>query len=152
KADQESRLTLGGENAHRVCGGAEVGGMAQRRQAGVSEQDVEAHGEDRHDRHLGEQREGIRRQRWGDDGRRDERGDADDDRAASRALERGAHTRPKRPVGLSARISAIGANSVKYDSSGKSALPKLSRRPTSSEPTMAPGSEPSPPTITTTKA
>src|SRR5262249_57681402 len=124
-------LTLGGGNADRIRGRAEVGGVPERSQPGVAEENVETHGEDRHDRDLCEQGERIRRQRRGDDGRHDERGDPAEDRAASGAAEGRAHTRPKRPVGLSARISAIGANNVKYDSSANNALPKLSSRPTS---------------------
>ena len=103
---EESGLTLGGEDADGVGGGAEVGGVAERGQAGVAQQDVEAHGEDGHDGDLREQRERIRRQQRRHGARGDEGGDADDDRPD-------AHTRPKRPVGLSARISAIGAKSVK---------------------------------------
>ena len=51
-----------------------------------------------------------------------------------------------------ARIAAIGAKSVKYESSGKSALPKLSSSPTSRLPIRAPLRLPMPPTITTTNA
>ena len=73
-------------------------------------------------------------------------GDADQDAGPAH------HARPKRPVGRSARMSAIGANSVKYESSGKSALPKLSSSPTRRLPTIAPGRLPRPPTMTTTNA
>ena len=148
EADQESRLTLGGEDGDGVRGHAEVGGVAERGQAGEAEEHVEAHGEDRHDQRLGQQRQRIRRQP-----RRDACGDdGHDDHARNRAGTTKHHARPKRPVGLNARMRAIGANRVKYDSSGKSALPKLSRRPTSKLPTIAPGRLPSPPTMTTTNA
>jgi hypothetical protein len=55
-------------------------------------------------------------------------------------------------VGRIARIAAMGAKSVKYDSSGNSALPKLSSNPTRSAPISAPFRLPMPPTMTTTKA
>src|SRR4029077_17105297 len=124
---------------------AEVGGGPERGKAGVAEQEVEAHREDRRDQRLDEQG-----QRIGGQERRQH--------AQSRETHGGAkdpaahHARPNSPVGLSARINAMGANSVKYDNSGKSALPKLSSRPTSRLPTIAPGRLPRPPTITTTKA
>src|SRR5262249_47737365 len=141
-------LALGGEDGDGVGRDAEVGGVPERRQPGEAEQHVEAHREDRHDHGLGQQGERIRRQPRSY--RRSHRGDdRDTDQHAGTATD---HARPKRPVGLSARMSAIGANSVKYESSGKSALPKLSSSPTRRLPTIAPGKLPSPPTITTTNA
>ena len=81
--------------------------MAQRGQAGVAEQHVEAHGQHGHDGRLGEQRQGIRREQRRDAGRGDHGHQPDDDAATV------FHVRPNSPVGRSARMSAIGANSVK---------------------------------------
>ena len=58
QARQEAALVLGGEDADRVGRDAEVGGVAERRQAGVAEQHVEAHGQDGDDRRLRQQRQG----------------------------------------------------------------------------------------------
>src|SRR5207253_6837425 len=62
------------------------------------------------------------------------------------------HDRPYSPVGLMASMITIGANNVKYESSGTRALPKLSMRPTAMLPTSAPFKLPMPPTMTTTNA
>src|SRR5262249_643690 len=148
QTQHESTLTLGGEDGDGGGGDAEVGGVPERGHPGEARLHVEAHREDRDDHGLGEQRERIRRQP-----RRHHRGQRGDDRHADEHAGAAAHhARPKRPVGRSARISAIGANSVKYESSGNSALPKWSTSPARSLPTLAPGKLPSPPTITTTNA
>ncbi len=47
---------------------------------------------------------------------------------------RSLYARPYKPVGLSASTITIGANNVKYESSGTSALPKLSIMPTTIAP------------------
>jgi hypothetical protein len=49
------RLTAsysGGHQRQRIAGQAEVGGVAEADEAGVADQQVEAHGEDGHDQHL----------------------------------------------------------------------------------------------------
>src|SRR5439155_10545271 len=122
---------------------AEIGGVAERRQAGIAEDQVQAHREDREDQHLGEQPELVRRER--------ERQDDEDERARDDG-DRPRHGEPKRPVGRTARMIAIGAKIVNIASSGKSAVPKLSSSPTTSPPKSAPFRLPSPPMMTTTNA
>jgi len=80
--------------------------VAQRGEAGVAQEHVEAHGQDADDQGLGQQRQRVGGQ---------ERGDHGQDHDRRRGQERAAadHERPKRPVGRNARISAIGAKSVK---------------------------------------
>src|SRR5262249_7439207 len=144
-AREEPRARVDGQDRHGVGGHAEVRGMAERRQPGVPEQEVEAHREDRRDQRLCEQRQRI--------GRQQRRHRADDHERDGGERHVAFHqARPKSPVGLSAKMRAIGANSVKYESSGNSALPKLSSSPTSRLPIMAPGRLPRPPTMTTTNA
>ncbi len=83
-----------------------------RGEARVAEEDVEAHRQDGDDCRLREQREGIRREN-GRERAGEDHGDGpgDDSRVGCRTP--GVQARPKRPVGRSARISAIGAKSVK---------------------------------------
>jgi hypothetical protein len=101
--DPEGRAVLRRQDAHAVGTEPQIGGVAQRGQAGIAEDDVEAHGEDRVDDGLGQERQQERgEERW----RRQERQEYDDDRDPH-------HARPNRPVGRTARIAAIGANSVK---------------------------------------
>src|SRR2546422_11380137 len=133
------------EQADRVGGDTEVGGVTEGGEPGVAEEQVEAHREDAEDEHLHEQTELIR----GEDG-----GQRDEDRERRCPSNRDArlHRTPNRPVGRMARMIAIGANTGKRASSGKSALPKLSRSPTSNPPTKAPLRLPRPPMMTTTSA
>ena len=109
-------MALGPEDGDGVGADAEVGGVAEGREPGVAQQEVQAHGQDGEDQRLGEQSERVRGQQ-----RRPRRHQPDDDAYDEDAPSHQA--RPKSPVGRSARISAMGAKSVKYDSSGKSALP-----------------------------
>src|SRR5262249_25722211 len=132
------------QEADRVGRDAEVGGVAERGEPGVAQEQVEAHREDAEDEHLGQEAQLIRRED------RRQRDEYHHHRRATRHAR--AHRAPKSPVGLSARITAIGANTVNSASSGKSALPKLSSRPTTRPPTKAPLRLPSPPMMTTTSA
>src|SRR5262249_22615876 len=115
-----------------------------------AEQQVEAHHQDREDQRAGREQDEERRGERDDDRQRRDRGDHDCDLETARRHD--AHSRPNRPVGLTARITAIGAYSVKYETSGNSALPKLSASPTRSAPIAAPPRLPMPPMITTAKA
>ena len=80
--------------------------MAQRGQARVAQQHVEAHGENGDDEGLGHQRERIGGQERPREGERG--GDAEGEQGPAPD-----HPRPKRPVGRMARIRAIGAKRVK---------------------------------------
>ena len=107
ETSREPHLVLRAEDADGVRGDPEVGGVAERGEPGVAEEHVEAHREDRDDHRLRQERERVRGQ---------ERGDATGQRQRRHAREHLAvegHARPKSPVGLRARMSAIGANSVK---------------------------------------
>src|SRR5439155_1866790 len=132
------------QETDRVRGDTEISGVAERRQPGVAQEEIEAHREDAEDEHLGDQAQLIRGQDGGQrDKNRERRRSARDARL---------HRAPNRPVGRMARMTAIGANTVNRASSGKSALPKLSSRPTTRPPTKAPLRLPSPPMMTTTSA
>ena len=80
--------------------------MAQRRHAGIAQQHVEAHGEDADDERLGDEGERIGRQEGGREGEEPD-GATGEQRAAAD------HARPKSPVGRMARMTAMGAKSVK---------------------------------------
>ena len=101
--DPEGRAVSRRQDAHAVGPEPQIGGVAQRGEAGVAEDDVEAHGEDGVDDRLGQERQ---QERGEERGRHEQRQERDEDRDAH-------HARPKRPVGRTARIAAIGANSVK---------------------------------------
>src|SRR6266446_6039152 len=120
--------------------------MPEGREAGIAEQEIQAHGEERQDQHARREAQVIaaeaERQREKDD----------EDRDPGKNPGAAAHSRPNNPVGRMARIAAIGTKMVNIASSGKNALPKLSSSPTSKPPTSAPFRLPRPPTITTTNA
>ena len=106
KAHPEGGLAARGEDRDRIGGDAEIGGMPERGEARVAEEQIEAHREDGEDEDLGEQGERVGRQ----EGR-----DGKEQRGASRERDRPArgHRLPNSPVGLRARMSAMGAKSVK---------------------------------------
>ena len=105
-ARPEGGLVARGEDGHDVGRDAEVGGVPERGETGVTEQQIEAHREDGEDEDLGEEGERVGRQE-GRQGEEQRRARGERDRPAR------AHRLPKSPVGRRARMSAMGAKSVK---------------------------------------
>src|SRR6266536_2175998 len=60
-AAEKPHLALGGEERHHVGGDAEIRRLAERRQARVAQEHVEAHREDAEDERLGDERQRIGR-------------------------------------------------------------------------------------------
>ena len=104
----QAELVFGGEDRGEIGADAEVGGLAERGEAGEAEQDVEAHGEDGEHQRAGDEqddeRTGVRRHHGDDDEDRDDRQQLAPVRHAGHG-----HSRPNRPVGLTASNRAIGA-------------------------------------------
>jgi hypothetical protein len=99
QAQPERRgLVLGREQPERVGAEAEIGGVAEADEAGVADEEVEAHGEDRHDHDLGDE---LEVEGAADEGEERERHD--------RAEEEPAHQlpRPKRPAGRQSSTAAM---------------------------------------------
>ena len=92
------------EHHHRIGADPEVGGVAERRQARVPQQEVQAHREHRENQRLGEQPEVIGPERE----RRDRQEHPHRDDRGARL-----HRVPNSPAGRTARIAAIGAKIVK---------------------------------------
>src|SRR5215813_5605391 len=111
-------------------------------------EEVQAHGKDAQDQGLRQQADVIARQHADAESQAEHtesQSDPKQDTAHGHAL-------PNKPRGRSARIMAMGAKMVNMASSGNSARPKVSRRPTTRLPTKAPRILPRPPIITTTRA
>src|SRR5262249_58186235 len=121
---------------------AEIRSVTERRESRVAENQVEAHREHREDEDLRQQPELVGRER---PRQRDQEHGADHREPAG-------HRAPNNPVGLSARMMAIGAKIVNIARPGKRTLPNVSSRPTSRPPNSAPLRLPRPPMMTTTKA
>jgi hypothetical protein len=88
---QAGGLVLRPEQGQRIAGQAEIGGMAEAHQAGIADEEIEAHGEDRQDHHLDEELhvEGAADQR---EQRQQQRGGEED----GERLARIRHLRPSR--------------------------------------------------------
>ena len=98
------------ENADHVCAQAEIGRVPQRDQAGLADQEIQAHRKDREDQHLGGEVQVVGRQHEGE--QREYQGDAEQPDDVL-------HCRPNRPLGRKVRIRTIGTNIEKGASSGK---------------------------------
>ena len=79
------------EDGHRIRPQAEEGGMAERHQPDIADQDIEAHGEDGEDEDLGDQQSGI--------AGHDERGGEETSKAISAANRSGASARVAGGIG-----------------------------------------------------
>src|SRR5439155_19384867 len=101
------------EHCHRVAGDAKESGMAERGEADVADEQIEAHREDGEDGDAGSELEGIAGKQ---PGQRDEQ---NGDRAEAGELA-APHARPSRPEGRSTSTSAIGAKIANSENSGKS--------------------------------
>src|SRR5216684_484867 len=136
---------------------AEIGGMAEREQAGVAEQQVESERGDRRDQavdqklHLIGVDEARQQEQQQQDRRR--RGGELEHGAIARSFEIGLHHAvPNRPVGLTSSTRAAMRYSTASSSSGKNWIPAVRTKLTTRAPTSAPFRLPSPPITTTTKA
>ena len=107
----QAELVACRQDRGHVGADAEIGGLAERGEAGEAEQDVEAHHQDgERERAGGEQDEEGVRVRDGDRDRgQHRRHDKDLDPLDLHSFGRHAHSRPNSPVGFTARIRAIGA-------------------------------------------
>src|SRR5262249_3315336 len=138
-----------GEQPCGVPADAEVAGLAERRKPRISEQQVDARGEEPEDEDLGEQERAVvvEDRRGGDEQR--ERREPHDEPVPGHL--------PNSPCGRAIRIRAIAAKSANGAACGRpccwpSATPSDCACPMISEATNAPVIEPSPPTTTTMSA
>src|SRR5437870_3215707 len=169
-ADRLERLAEGrvDDHPHEGDGGEEdgehviiVGGVAEREEPRVAEEQVEAERADRHHEAIGEQDRRVGRHDPGDDEQEhgDRHGPAEDAPDRSRfARDRGrgygrrAHGRPNSPAGRTSRTIAAMRYSTASSISGNHVIPASRTTPTRSAPTSAPSRLPSPPTTTTMNA
>jgi hypothetical protein len=102
----EAELQARGEDRRRVRAHAEVRRLAERRQPGEPEQYIQAHGEDGEDQRVRDEHDYVRARERSDDEHREQHRGHDQHIAPLTGHD---HSRPKRPVGFSARIRTIGA-------------------------------------------
>src|SRR5438445_269816 len=133
------------EPCEQVRGKAEERRVREADEAGESDQQIQAHGEDRADHRFSQelQPEAIAAEGHRAQGRR--RGEQDQP-----PLHRPSNAGPSRTRGRQSSTAAITAYTMALAHTGKSTLPKVSARPTSSAPKKAPLIEPIPPITTTT--
>src|SRR5437899_2822228 len=133
------------EPCEQVRGKAEERRVREADEAGESDQQIQAHGEDRADHRFSQelQPEAIAAEGHRAQGRR--RGEQDQP-----PLHRPSNAGPSRPRGRQSSTAAITAYTMALAKPGRSTLPKVSARPTSSAPKKAPLIEPIPPITTTT--
>ena len=152
-------------DAGEVGARAEEGGLAERQQPGVAEQQIVAHHDDAVDQDVDGQR--LRRQQPGQHGQHRDRQQHALRREAGRArwttvwrplrrsmvsVTRSSLCMPNRPCGRISSTTAISANMTMVAISGANSATRLMEMPTMRPATTAPTIEPRPPITVTTKA
>src|SRR5262249_40403557 len=134
---------------------AEIGGMAERQQTGVAEQQVESERGDRRDQTVGEEPHLIDpdaawRERQQEQDYRCRAGEPEQRAIARRVCLH--HAVPNKPVGRTSSTPAAIRYSTASSSSGKNWMPAVRTKLTTTAPIRAPLRLPRPPITTTTKA
>src|SRR5207302_8688134 len=131
EGEQERHRELLHEDAGRVGADAEVGGMAERHEAGVADEEIEAGGKERPDDDVvGHERVEARAE-----GRHEEREQDDEQRPWESSHRSG---RPSRPQGRTISTAAMRAKTAKIEKRGKKRMPKESTWPQMSAPREVP--------------
>src|SRR4029450_11232798 len=149
---ERADLGLGEQQARAIGAQAVVRGVAERQEAGVAVEQVEAHGEQAEDQHLRGQ--GL----VGHEERKDREEEREgEDRGARHGAGEGAHPRhsaspssPKMPLGRTRSTTAITTNTMISASLGAKKVVRPTTWPIMIPATTAPRRLPMPPTTTTT--
>src|SRR3989441_609778 len=143
--DRVHQVESVGEPRQQVRGKAEERRVREADEAGETDQQIQAHGEDGADHRFSQelQPEAIAAESHRAQGRR--RGEQKEP-----PPHRPSKAGPSRPRGRQSSTAAITAYTMALAKPGRSTLPKVSARPTSSAPKKAPLIEPIPPMTTTT--